>query len=495
MERTRKKSPPWRGLLAAGAVLILIHSGCQPSREDPTQLDVAETADGHYGDETALLNDALRIDISEMHVTLTYHPDAAAVDGTSLIRFSMRPGQTRPLVHFNPAARGQALQYLRLDDRVWSDPADGYRIRQFDGSSQQALEIQQEVDAGSEHELAIGYRLRYDPDYPMFATQVNDIQGMGNEEIFPTINSPQERMRHLLTLQVDGAALYRCLGSGLVTRTGNQAVQEWTLDSEAPVASYGVMFVLAPAADTLCEERSIAGIPVRIAAFAGGASIAAAFAELQSWLPQLQAEIAPFPMPRGLSVFLTDGGGGMEYYGATTTSLPALSHEVFHMYFGCSAIARTYRDSWWDEAITSWYDRSYPAYLVPIPDGYRSNIVSGRSPIAVGFDTRAYYQGSQIMETLAQRLGGRAAMTRFLSDVYRAHVWAPFGTMDLAEYFRAYSGTSVRADFIDWFYRGNAAAAAEDALAPRPVGMKVDLTPPPAVRGKYRSLAEASHER
>ena len=496
MDRKKKKWSWPLFMLISGTVLVGLWSGCRPEREDTARLDVDETVDGTYGNEAVLLNDTFRIDISEIRLTLTYHPDSATVDGTSRIRFSMRPGQSRPLLHFNPAAGGQALQYLQLDDRVWSNPADGIRVRQFEGSTQQAIEIQQDVEPGSEHLLVIGYSLHFPANYPMFSTQVNDLQGIGNEEIFPTINSPHELIRHLITLQVDSAAPYRCIGSGLVEKTDNSALQEWTLDSEKQVASYGIMFALAPTADTLYQERTIAGVPVRIVAFAGGASIAAAFAELDSWLPQLQAEIAPFPMPRGLSIFLTNSGGGMEYYGGTTSSLPALSHEVFHMYFGCSAIARTYRDSWWDEAITSWYDRTYPAYLVPINEGYQSNIVSGRSPIAVGFDPRAYYQGSQIMETLAQRLGGRTAMTRFLSQVYRAHAWSPFATMDLADYFHDYSGIDIRDDFRNWFYRGSATTT---GAAPSPIAeeKKVDLSPPAAVLEKYRSFGgpTASHGR
>jgi aminopeptidase N len=488
MNRKRKKWFWLQSLFIAGAALISIWSGCQPAREDPARLDIDETADRDYGNEATLLNDTFRIDISEIRLTLIYHPDSATVDGISRIRFTMRLGQKRPLVHFNPAVRGQVINYLKLDDQVWSNPADGILVKQFEGSTQPAVEIQQDVDENSEHLLTIGYRLSFPLGYPMFITQVNDIQGMGNEEIFPTINSPHELIRHLITLQVDSTAPYRCIGSGLVKKTENSALQEWTLDSERQVASYTIMFALAPQADTLYQERVIAGIPVRIIAFAGGASITGAFAELDYWLPQLLAEIAPFPMPHGLSIFLTDSGGGMEYYGGTISSLPALSHEVFHMYFGCSAIARTYRDSWWDEAITSWYDRTYPAYLTPIQEGYQSNIVSGRSPIAVGFDPRAYYQGTQIMETLAQRLGGRAAMTRFLSQVYRTHAWSPFTTMDLACYFRDYSGIDIRDDFRDWFYRGSATADA--ASLPIPEEKKVDLTPPVAILEKYSTTFE-----
>lgn len=489
MDRKKKKPDLGHFLLIAGIALVSLWSGCQPAREDPARLDVDETADRDYGDESALLNNTLRIDISEISLTLTYHPDAAIVDGYSRVRFTMRPGQKRPLVHFNPAARGQVIQYLQLDDRVWLNPADGIRVRQFDGSTQQAIEIQQDVDEKSEHLLTIGYRLQFAAGYPMFITQVNDIQGMGNEEIFPTINTPHELIRHLITLQVDSAAPYRCLGSGLVKKTDNSSMQEWTLDSENQVASYTIMFALAPQADTLYQERVIAGIPVRVIAFTGGASIADACAELDLWLPQLFAEIAPFPMPRGLSIFLTNSGGGMEYYGGTITSLTALSHEVFHMYFGCSAVASTYRDSWWDEAITSWYDRTYPTYLIPINEDFQSNIVSGRSPIAIGFDTRAYYQGTQIMETMAQRLGGRAAMTRFLSQVYRDHAWAPFASMDLADYFRVYSGIDIRADFRNWFYRGSATASTT-VSSPIPEEKKVNLTPPAAILEKYRSPGE-----
>jgi hypothetical protein len=189
-------------------------------------------------------------------------------------------------------------------------------------------------------------------------------------------------------------------------------------------------------------------------------------------------------MARGLSVFLAGAGGGMEYFGGTISSPTALTHEVFHMYFACSAVARTYRDSWLDEAITSWYDRTYPDYLVPIAEGFRSNMVSGRSPVAVGFDVRAYYQGTQIVETMAQRLGGRGAMTAFLADVHRRHAFAPFSTMDLAGYFRQYSGIDLSREFRDWFYSGQADAA---AVLPVPCGFESppDLTPPNEVLRRY----------
>jgi MFS family permease len=84
-------------------------------------------------------------------------------------------------------------------------------------------------------------------------------------------------------------------------------------------------------------ERLLVGrVDVRVLAPVGGVSADGAFATLQPWLADLQTSLGPFPMPRGLSVVLTQSGGGTEYYGATTASLRALRHEVFHMYFACS---------------------------------------------------------------------------------------------------------------------------------------------------------------
>jgi aminopeptidase N len=464
----------------------LLLPACSRAPEYPTTIDAWTNDVPGYADEQRLLDETFRIDIAAIDVTLTYNPQAAAVDGRAQVRFRMRPGQTRPRIHFDPACRGDVISEWRLDGVARPTPAGAYRVVAVPGSAQPILEFADEVDPQAEHELVIAYRLALpNSRYPRFGTEVHDLKGSGNEELFPTLNTPHELARHRITLRVASAVPYRCLGSGLVERTVGSDAQEWVLDPEREVASYTLMFVLLPAADTVLREGTIAGIPVRIVAFAGGADMAAAWMELESWLPQLVADIGPFPMPRGLSVFLTSGSGGMEYFGATISSPSALSHEVFHMYFACSVVARTYRDSWFDEAITSWYDRTYPAYLVPIAAGFRSNMVGGRSPVAVGFDRRAYFEGTEIVETMAQRLAGqRGAMVSFLAYLHRHHAFAPFSTMDLAEYFRLFSGIDMRREFQEWFF--SEASAADAAVPALPAAAALpDLTPPEGVLRRY----------
>jgi hypothetical protein len=437
------------------------------------------------GDEAKLLDDTFRIDIRTITVRLTYHPEAATVDGEATLAFVMRPGQTRPLVHFDPETRGRSIRSIRLDGEP-IDPADASSVRivEFPGTTQKAVEFRRTLAPGAEHVLALSYSLRLPDGYPRFSTEVNDWAGHGNEELFPTLNSPEEMARHEITLVVDSPTPFRCIGSGWVRQVSAQP-QAWILDTEREVASYTVFFALLPQADTILDERTIAGIPVRLMAFVGGASIPSAVATLIAWLPKMTAEIGPFPMPRGFSAFLTTGGGGMEYFGGTISSTGALRHEFAHMYFACSLVARTYRDSWWDEAVTSWYEQTYQTAFVLPPADFRSNMVSGRLPISVGFDARAYFEGAEMFEAMARQVGGRAGMTRFLSYLHQTRAFLPFDTMELVEIFRLYSGRDMSASFLQWLYWGEGMSAVKPLAGEAPPGLP-DWTPPAPILQKYK---------
>ena len=438
--------------------------------------------------EDQLLDAVFRIDILTIRGTLTYDPVASSVAGSIGLVFKMRPGQTRPLFHFDPIDRGLITDYTVALDGEPVSGANGLRILDFPGTRQKSIEIRRDINDGGEHLLSVTYRLPLDGWYPRFASNVNDIYGRGNEEVWPTINAPGELARHQLTFQVVGSVPYRFIGSGLVQKSPRTDLQEWMLDTEREVASYTVMFALLPQADTVYEERTINGTPVRIMAFAGGASIAQAWTQITPWLPDLAAKFGPFPMPRGLSIFLVKEGGGMEYYGGTIASVGALKHEINHMYFGCSTIAKTYRDSWWDEAVTSWYV-DYAQSMNPIPSGFQSNIVNGRSPYAVGFDTRAYYEGAEVFETMARAAGGKQALILFLADLRAWHTFEPFTTLQLADYFLEFSGVDLRQNFVDWFYQGKTLFSSEsDAAAASVARMKdIDWTPPDPIVDRYRA--------
>jgi hypothetical protein len=452
--------------------------------------------------EQQLLDDTFRIDISTISVVFDYVPEETLVDCHAVVVFFMRPGQPRAVIHLDPAINGGTgvVSSILLNNESLniSDESD-VRIIGFEGTTQEALEFQRDLVENRPHTLEMTYRLRFTPgSLPMFTSDVYDIVGRGNEEIFPTINTPHELARHHLTFRVHSDKPYRCIGSGRVEQVvqaeqGEQAqaarmdVQQWELDTGREVSSYTVMFFLLPEEDAVYEERTIEGVDVRVMAYVGGADIDVAFIVLEQLIPELIDNLGPFPMPHGVSIFLTSGeGGGMEYYGATITTLGALSHETIHLYYGCSAINKTYRDSWLDEAVTMWYgEAKTPAYW-PVLETYTSDMVSGLSPAGVGFDTRAYTYGPHIIEAVARELGGRDEMIAFLKYIHTNYIFSPFTTRDFLDYLEDYAGVDMRDRFSMWVYSGipisAAAAASTDAFI---LKHEVDLTPPKSILQKY----------
>jgi hypothetical protein len=379
-----------------------------------------------------------------------------------------------PRIHFPPAERNPGVvRSLVLDGETISFPGSAVTSVRVTGSSQSILEINRQLAPGQLHTLTLAYRLSLPSAYPRFSTEVNDMAGHGNEERYPTLNTPHELARHRLALRVHGSRAYNCIGSGLVLRQddGDADVQQWLQDSERDVASYTMMFVLMPASDTDLQERVIDGIPVRILAMVNGASvvsISSAFATLQDWLPRLQAAFGAYPAPRGLSVFLVYTGGGMEYFGGTISTPGALTHEVLHGYFACATVMRTYRDSWLDEAITQWFDGvSHGATISALADSYTANWVGARSPVSVGYSNFAYSDGASIMQAMANRVGGIDRMAAFLRYLYERYAFKPFTTIEFVGYFRDYSGIDLKGQFERWLYK-SAPQPAAAAGAPGP---------------------------
>lgn len=477
-----KDSIKYTCILLIFLVLPLIWGGCA---KEEAVTNPEEIPQPDPRDENDLMDRVLRIDIQSMDIKLEYIPDEDVLAGESTIEFRMRPGQTIPLIHFDLAGSDTIETIILNDEELnFNDPSD-VKMISFDETTQDGIELLRECGNDKVNVLNIKYRIGYSNGYKSFYSNVNDIYGVGNEVIFPSINCPSDLSMHRITFSVVSDRDYSFIGSGKVVEIETNNVRKWILDSERAVASYTIMWMLVPKEDIDFEERVVDGIDVRIMTYKESVSIDSAFEILESWLPELRANIGVFPMERGLDVFLTQRGGGMEYFGATITSLSALEHEVFHMYFGCSVVAKTYRDSWWDEAINMWYEFSAAGTASPVAQNFSSNIVSGRTPVSVGFDDRAYGDGARVIESIASEMGGRDTFIVFLNHLYSNYTFSPFNTFELVDYIFSYSGIDFEERMIHWLYNGARVYYSGSATIGRDYH-KVDMTPPDNIRSKYQ---------
>jgi hypothetical protein len=429
-----------------------------------------------------LLDNTYRIDIDTITATLDWYPATGWVDGSATLEFRLRPLQGRAVFNFTPFVTSRsAISRLVLDGYSLSPQSDGdVKMITVPGTRQPFIELQHPLDPAVRHTLTVDYRLSVPTVYPRFSSEVNDILGRGNETVWPTLNTPHELARHVVTFRVHDSQAFRFVASGRSDFSRDGAVQQWVLDTQRAVSSYSVMFVLLPANDTEYREWVIDGVAVRALAYPS-VNLPEVKARLETWLPELRRRFGPFPALHGLNIFLfSDSGGGMEYYGGTITSLSALRHEVLHSYFGCSVVLRTYPDSWIDEAVTSWFEEIMRGQTHPLlPATYRGNWVGARSPVSVGFSTLAYSDGASIMQALADRLGGTDRMADFLGYLVQNHTFAPFTTLDFVAYLKDFSGVDLRAQFLDWVFNGREPTVPTSVtLGTRAELKALDLDPP-----------------
>jgi len=457
-------------------------AGCVSEGED--SLIDSEIIQPDPVDENAMMDRVFRIDILNMDINLVYVPEENIIKGESVIKFKMRPGQTIPLIHFDHSDN-ELINSLELNSEVLDlNSTSDVKIISFDETTQDGIELLRECEENDINEIRMIFAINHTDLYKSFYSNVNDIYGIGNEVVFPTINCPSDLIRHRITFSVESDVEYSFIGSGHVLVSQEKSTKRWELDTERDVASYTVMWMLAPTDDVEIEARTVNGVEVRIMTYKGSVSISDAFDILESWLPELEENLGQFPMGRGLDVFLTVRGGGMEYFGGTITSMGALEHEVFHMYYGCSVVAKTYRDSWWDEAINMWYEYSAKNSVTPVPENFTSNIVSGRTPVSVGFDDRAYNDGARVIESIASEMGGRDVFIDFLKQVYKDYQFSPFNTFELVQFIYDYSGIDFEEKIIKWLYKG-ARTYFSTQRSEVSSYHKVDMTPPVWVIKKY----------
>ena len=145
----------------------------------------------------------------------------------------------------------------------------------------------------------------------------------------------------------------------------------------------------------------------------------------QIYLADLERDFGPFPHDsviiyarkperRGRKVYHT----GMEYAGATATTIGVLRHELDHSYFARSITPVNGNAGWIDEAIARWGDRCYPTY-VKRPRRSRANL-GRRSKYIATTNDKSYKVGSDFLAYLNSFLSTHGGLKPFLDITHKA---------------------------------------------------------------------------
>lgn len=170
-------------------------------------------------------------------------------------------------------------------------------------------------------------------------------------------------------------------------------------------------------------------------------------------LAELERDYGPWPHP-SLVVYGTKLRGGMEYVGATATSLISLGHELHHSYFAKGILPADGNSGWMDEGLASWRDRGYQTKSRP--DYFSFNLAKHNS-YTRKTDKNSYEKGRSFFAYLDYQLkaAGKEGLKDFLGLYFIKRKFTSVTTEDFIQDLEDYAGFSFREDFNQYVYGGN----------------------------------------
>ncbi len=166
-------------------------------------------------------------------------------------------------------------------------------------------------------------------------------------------------------------------------------------------------------------------------------------------LSELEQDYGPFPHDQ-LIIYGNALSGGMEYSGATSTSLKALGHELFHSYHARALMPANGNAGWMDEAIARWRDNNYPL-LEKL--GYESTRLAGRSVWTRMTDRMAYTEGSAFLSWIAFRMDQKGlSFKNFLRDYFEQYKFTTVTTELFRDELSKASEMDLSPDFMKYIY-------------------------------------------
>lgn len=164
-------------------------------------------------------------------------------------------------------------------------------------------------------------------------------------------------------------------------------------------------------------------------------------------LAELEGDYGPFPHNK--VIVYGAGSGGMEYCGATITSMSALGHELIHSYYARGVMPAHGNSGWVDEAVASWRDAGYPSYS---SRRLSRTTMAGHSVYRRTTDRNAYSKGMRFIGHLNEKFKSQESFKIFLKNFFEERKFKPFKTPEFQKAIEDYYNADVSDLFNKYVY-------------------------------------------
>jgi hypothetical protein len=398
--------------------------------------------------------------VERVRASLTFDVASSEGSGHAVVDFSGGSVTGRPALDLR-----QQVESVRLDGRdLGPDAFPSVDVGTGSDGRMRVLDV--EIDPGNRHQLEVRYRLDtpgskdsqpigWPPGGVSFDLWMSDLHPGRYLEMWVPAPLVHDRFALHLDVAIKGTDRpHTVIANTAGVDIGSDRCS-WSLVYPAHFTALSPMLVIAPS-DALEVRRSAVHLPGRSRSLglvtashaAAGADLDACEADLRSWLTYLAARYQPWVHGDTFWAVIQPPGRGMEYDGATTSSVGALEHEVFHSWFGRGVKPARASDGWIDEAYTTWSTSSRRSEIPRFASEelsldeepvvlYPSHPWSRRTPF------ESYSAGARLFAGIAYLMGGSERLRAAMADWYRANAGELITTDGLGAHLKAWSGVDI----------------------------------------------------
>jgi hypothetical protein len=407
---------------------------------------------------------AVSVDVARVTANLTFDVAAGVAWAEATVDFALEGDDGCPALDLR-----QPVDRLRLDGSPM--PGDAFPHRDLGGGEGAEMRIVDRVlTSGSHHRLELGYRLglpeaegaqpvEWGDGGVRFDLYLSDLKPGRYLEMWLPANLCHDRFALGVNVQVVGSDVeHTVITNGAQVALG---AGTWQIEYPPGGTSLSPMLVLAPAAEVevLARTVGLAGRRRHLEVVTAGhrhveADLAACQADIAGWLAANAARYGRWAHGDRFTAVVWAPGRGMEYDGATTASVAALEHEVFHSWFGRGVKPARASDGWIDEAWTSWATttrRSDEGRFAEVELGLHEPpvLLYPPHPWSRCTPVEAYREGARLFAGLSHLLSGAGRLRSAMAAWYQANAGGLVTTDGLQHHLTAWSGVDVG----PWFAR------------------------------------------
>lgn len=358
------------------------------------------------------------MDISEQNLTLTFDISAQSAVGHSILKFQTSQ-LARPLFQLVATVTNARLDGVAVTTSLVTDP---------DGQDQNYVSVEQEVAPGITHELEFDYvmnasQVTFTSGGVRVLTDMSDLYPAHFFELIGPAGFEDDAFSLTLNLKVlNGTSTQELFTNGTAASIG---ANDWTITFPSYFTSSSIYFHFTNRTDLTVNHFIYGGseknIPVTV--YSTSSSLVNKASQLLPlYFAEYERDFGPFAHDQYVA-YIHSSGGGMEYSGATITSISALDHELLHSWFARSVMPAEGRSGWIDEAFASWHDYGYfqsPSLLSRLPTN-----LSSFSPFRKSTPDNCYHDGRHLISELDRnfaQFGGMRPLMKLLFERYKNRV-------------------------------------------------------------------------